>query len=90
MLTALPSAVAAVDSVKSPPALTAIGPTSVAREIVFARLIATAAATLTPPELVAALGVGSAPPAPLPPFEDDVASAKLRWLATVSSTPVPA
>src|SRR5438309_3732194 len=93
--TALPSAVAcasvsaALDKVKRPPAVRLRAPMRVACEIVFARLIAIAAATLTPPELVEALGVCVAP-VPLPPFDEDVASAKLRSFATASSTPEPA
>src|SRR5688572_373098 len=72
--TALPSAVAlasvsaALASVKRRPLVTVIAPMSVAREIVVARLMATAAATETPPDEVDALGVW---PVPLlvPPFD---------------------
>src|SRR5256885_1823838 len=66
--TALPSAVAfasvsaEVETVNRPPfVLTVIAPTSVAREVVFARLMATAAATDTPPEEVSDFGVLSPP-----------------------------
>ena len=66
--TALPSAVAfasvsaEVESVNRPPfVLTVIAPISVAREVVFARLMATAAATDTPPDEVSDFGVLSPP-----------------------------
>src|SRR5437879_3124484 len=85
--TAVPSAdayasvSADVESVKRPTALTATAPI-VASELVFARLIAIAAATDTPPAEVAACGVASAPAAPFPPVELSVALAKLRSAAT--------
>ena len=59
------SAIASVSalewSVKRPPASIVTAPMSAAREIVVARLIATAVATFTPPPLVEALGVLLAP-----------------------------
>ena len=67
-----------VDSVNRPPATTLIGPASVAREVVFARLIATAAATDTPPSLVFVCGVLSPPSLELPPLFERVVLAKLR------------
>src|SRR5438094_10357166 len=85
--TALPSAVAeasvfaAVESVKRPPAWTVTLPI-VARETVFARLIATAAATETPPDDVDAPGVASPPSPPVAPVLDRVEPAKLRSRAT--------
>src|SRR2546428_5175451 len=93
--TAPPSAAACasvsaeVERMKRPPACTVIAPI-IAREVVFARLIANAAATETPPDDVAAWGVGSAPAVPLPPAELSVALAKLRSAATELSTPLPA
>src|SRR2546428_13191528 len=71
--TALPSAVACasvsaeVESGNRPPAWVVIAPMFV-REMDFARVIATAAATSTPPALVDAVGVLSTPPRPSPPF----------------------
>ena len=85
--TALPSAVACasvsaeVESAKRPPAWMVIAPI-VAREIDVARLIATAAAMSTPPPLVEAVGVLSAPPDPSPPFAVDVSLANDRSPAT--------
>ena len=65
----------------SPPAWIVIAPT-VASEMVFARLMATAAATLTPPDDVFAAGVLSASPDPSPPFATEVCDAKPRSCAT--------
>ena len=61
----------------------------VAREVVFARLIATAAATETPPSLVSELGVLSPPSLAPPPLLEWVVSRKPRCDATWSETPVP-
>ena len=80
---ALPSAVAVasvsaeVRSVKSPPDSTVTGAMST-RDIDRARLIATAAATETPPSEVSAFGVFAAPPSPLPPLPLEVWSANPR------------
>ena len=93
--TALPSAVAcafacAELSREKRPVATTTMPSMTARAITFARLIATAAATETPPDDVSALGVLSAPPLPSPPFAADVPSAKERSCATWSLTPFEA
>src|SRR2546426_3553394 len=87
-LTALPSPSACasvsafVESVKRPPATTVRPVATVARELDFARLMPTAAATDTPPDDVRADGVGSDPPVPVPPFDVDVVLAKPRCDAT--------
>ena len=84
---ALPSAVACasvsaeLESVNRPPAWIVIAPI-VASEMVFARLIATAAATLTPPPEVDAAGVLAASPDPSPPFATEVCDAKPRSCST--------
>ena len=84
---ALPSAVACasvsteLESVNSPPAWIVTAPI-VASEMVFARLIAIAAATLTPPDEVFAAGVLSASPEPSPPFAAEVCDAKVRSCST--------
>jgi hypothetical protein len=94
--TALPSATAFASvsdedfSEKRPPATTVTPETTYARETESARLIATAAATETPPPLDSALGVSSAPPVPVPPLSSEALFAKLRSPSTWSSTPVPA
>src|SRR6267378_8417765 len=77
---------AEVESVKRPPAVIRRGPRSVASELVLARLIPTAAATLIPPAEVLAAGVGSAPAVPLPLLSVEVFAAKLRCAATWRST----
>ena len=96
--TALPSAVAfasvsaEVESVNRPPfVLTVIAPTSVAREVVFARLIAMAAATDTPPEEESDFGVLSPPSdAPdVPRVSFRLLFPKLRSPATWFVTPSP-
>jgi hypothetical protein len=68
---------AVVARVKRPPDTIVTGP-MVASEIVLARLIATAAATLTPPDDVFDFGVCSAPPSPLPPLSVDMPLANDR------------
>src|SRR5688572_9036804 len=94
-VTAPPSALAdasvsaEVARVNRPPAITTTGPISVASDVVLVRLIATAAATFTPPALVEALGVWPGP-VPAPPLPVDVVSAKLRSAAICWSTPLPA
>src|SRR5687767_15613274 len=93
--TALPSAsapasaLADVARVKLPPASTLTPVLIVASELLFARLIATAAATETPPSDVDADGVSSESAVPVPPLPSDVLSANPRSAETVSSTPLP-
>src|SRR6267143_1418934 len=93
--TALPSAVACafacaeLRSENRPPA-TMTMPSTTARATAVTRLIATAAATDTPPDDVLAAGVLAAPPLPSPPFAVDVSSAKPRSCATCSLTPFDA
>ncbi len=93
--TALPSAranasvSAVVESVNRPPATIVTGPI-VASEMVFTRLIATAAATLTPPADVFVLGVCSASPSPVPPLSVDMPFANERSPPTCCETPSPA
>src|SRR6267378_6565884 len=79
----------------SPGALESFGactamPSITARAMALTRLIATAAATDTPPDDVLAAGVLAAPPLPSPPFAVDVSSAKPRSCATCSLTPFDA
>ena len=95
--TALPSASANasvsadVASVKRPVGAKMTTPVAiVAMDVVLARLIATAAATDTPPEEVSELGVCSASPAPVPPFDVEVWFPKERSCAIWSVTPLPA
>ena len=93
--TALPSAVAcafacAELSREKRPVVTMTMPSMTARAITFARLIATAAATETPPFDVFASGVFSALPVPLPPFAVEVEPANERSCATWSLTPFEA
>src|SRR3989442_9988694 len=84
---ALPSAVACasvsadVDRMNSRPAVTWMSPI-VARDVVFARLMPTAAATDTPPPEVFAAGVVAAPVVPLPLLSVDVLAANARSCAT--------
>ena len=93
-VTAVPSAranasvFADVPSVNRPPAFTVIGPASVARDQLFARFTATAAATLTPPDEVDAAGVLSAPSVAPPPLLDRVVFAKPRCSFTCWVTPL--
>src|SRR6266550_2131364 len=93
--TALPSAVACafacaeLSSEKRPVAITTM-PSMTALAMTLARLMATAAATETPPDEVSALGVCSASPVPLPPLLVEVPSANERSCATWSVTPLDA
>jgi hypothetical protein len=74
---------------RPPLVIAPVGPTT-ARAPAFATVIAMAAATLTEPELVDALGVAPAALESLPPLVDAVLFAKLRSPATCESTLPPA
>src|SRR6267378_100082 len=93
--TALPSAVACafacaeLRSENRPPA-TMTMPSTTARATAVTRLIATAAATDTPPLDVFASGVFAASPVPLPPLFNDVPFANERSCETWSLTPFDA
>ena len=79
---AFASVCADVRSVSAPPATIVTPVGTNAREIEFAMLIPTAAATETPPEEVDAAGVAEAPPVPPPPFAVEAEFAKVRCSAT--------
>src|SRR6267378_259746 len=93
--TALPSAVACafacaeLRSENRPPA-TMTMPSTTARATAVTRLIATAAATDTPPDDVLASGVFAVSPVPLPPLPIEVWSANERSCETWSLTPFDA
>src|ERR1700716_1467041 len=74
---------------RSPPALTLMLLGTEAREVALAAVTAIAAATLTGPLEVVALGVEPAPPDDAPPPEDATKSARPRSPATWPSTPPP-